>query len=64
MKILMPMFLLAFGVIAIASGEVDDSPGLQGIGMILIISGIFIAHRQRSTKIEKSQKSSMSEFLD
>lgn len=30
-----------FGVLAIVSGEFDDSPGLQGIGVVLILSVFF-----------------------
>lgn len=29
------------GVLALISGEADDSPGLQGIGLLLIITVFF-----------------------
>lgn len=29
---------VTLGVLAIVSGELDDSPGLQGIGVVLILS--------------------------
>jgi hypothetical protein len=29
---------IPLGVIAIVSGEADDSPGLQGLGLILLLS--------------------------
>jgi hypothetical protein len=32
---------LALGALALVAGEFDDSPGLQGIGMILILSVFF-----------------------
>jgi hypothetical protein len=32
---------LALGALALVAGEFDDSPGLQGIGMILILIVFF-----------------------
>lgn len=32
---------LVLGALALVAGEFDDSPGLQGIGMILILSVFF-----------------------
>ena len=37
MKILRTAILILIGVFAIVYGESDDSPGLQGLGLILII---------------------------
>lgn len=31
------LFAIALGALFIISGEADDSPGLQGIGLILIL---------------------------
>ncbi len=50
MRILMSIFLIVVGVLAIISGEADDSPGLQGIGLILILSVIFSIYRSRRIK--------------
>jgi hypothetical protein len=46
----MSVFLIAFGIVAMISGEADDSPGLQGLGLILIISVIFFEYRRRRPK--------------
>jgi hypothetical protein len=43
----MSAFLILIGIIAIISGEADDSPGLQGLGLILIMSVLFFAYRRR-----------------
>ena len=32
---------IGLGVFALVFGEVDDSPGLQGIGMILVLAVFF-----------------------
>ena len=32
---------IGIGVLALISGEADDSPGLQGIGMILLLIVFF-----------------------
>ena len=37
MKILGSVILILIGVFAMIYGESDDSPGLQGLGLILII---------------------------
>jgi hypothetical protein len=34
------LLALTLGALAIVAGEKDDSPGLQGIGLILIVSSI------------------------
>lgn len=39
--VLLHVFGIAFGGFAIVAGEMDDSPGLQGIGLILILSIVF-----------------------
>lgn len=38
------------GVFAMVFGEFDDSPGLQGIGMILILSVLFSIYGLRRPK--------------
>jgi hypothetical protein len=47
MRFFISAFLIVIGIIAIISGEADDSPGLQGLGLILIISVIVFAYRRR-----------------
>ncbi len=38
---LLRVFGIGLGVLALISGEADDSPGLQGIGMILLLVVFF-----------------------
>jgi hypothetical protein len=47
MKIMRSALLISLGLLAIVSGEADDSPGLQGLGLILIISVLVFAYRGR-----------------
>lgn len=42
---LLILLLLGFG--AIVFGEADDSPGLQGIGLILVLSALYRVWKQR-----------------
>jgi hypothetical protein len=45
MKYLVALFLLALGVAGMVAGEADDSPGLQLIGVVLIVGAITLAVR-------------------
>jgi hypothetical protein len=36
-RVILYFFAIALGALFIISGEADDSPGLQGIGLILIL---------------------------
>jgi hypothetical protein len=49
-KKVLPIFGLVIGTLALISGEADDSPGLQGLGLALIlwINYRFWKKRQRS----------------
>ena len=47
MKLFRSALLVSMGAFAMVFGEFDDSPGLQGIGMILIISVIYFHFRGR-----------------
>lgn len=38
---------LIVGVFAMASGEADDSPGLQGLGLILILLIFYRLYRRK-----------------
>lgn len=35
------MLAIAVGAFAIVAGEADDSPGLQGIGIIIVLYSLF-----------------------
>ena len=41
-KGLLPIGLTIIGMLAVIGGELDDSPGLGGIGLILIIVASYI----------------------
>lgn len=46
---------IPLGVIAIAAGEADDSPGLQGLGLLLLIA-VFWKSLQRTRQTLKRQR--------
>ncbi len=50
MRILASLFFIVFGVFAMVFGEADDSPGLQGIGLIVIITVVVLAYRSSKRK--------------
>ncbi|WP_199584745.1 hypothetical protein [Blastococcus sp. TF02A-30] len=39
------VLLVAVGVAAMVFGEGDDSPGLQGIGLLMIVGAVLLAVR-------------------
>ena len=45
MKPLLPILATAIGVAAIVLGGADDSPGLQGLGLLLIIGTVVVGVR-------------------
>jgi hypothetical protein len=48
LRVLLALLLLAMvavGSIAVWFGQVDDSPGLGGIGLIIIGTAVFLAYR-------------------
>lgn len=40
------LIAVAFGVVLLYLGELDDSPGLGGIGLILMVGAVILAVRQ------------------
>ena len=42
LKVISPIALTAIGVLAVIGGELDDSPGLGGIGLILISISVYL----------------------
>lgn len=50
MKLLLSLLLILTGIFAMVFGEADDSPGLQGIGMILIMVVLYLRFYKRKTK--------------
>jgi hypothetical protein len=50
MKLLLALLAIAIGVAAVVLGEADDSPGLQGLGVLLVIGTVVLSVRtaQRS----------------
>ena len=51
MRILLSILAIAIGVAAVVLGEADDSPGLQGLGVLLIVGTVALGVRtaQRGT---------------
>jgi hypothetical protein len=41
LRILRSTLLISIGIFAMVFGEFDDSPGLQGLGMILILMVLY-----------------------
>lgn len=50
MRFWVSMLLIVLGAFAMVLGEADDSPGLQGLGLILIFSILFQGYRNRRRK--------------
>lgn len=51
-KMIILVFVIVLGLAAVIEGQLDDSPGLGGIGLILIASSLWTlvrARRRRST---------------
>jgi hypothetical protein len=46
-KILLAVLAIAFGIFMVVYGERDDSPGAQGLGLLLAIAGIAIVVRSK-----------------
>jgi hypothetical protein len=47
LRTLITVLALPLGILAIIAGESDDSPGFQGLGLILIVVLLFSLFRQR-----------------
>ncbi len=54
MKYLLYLFGTIFGAFAIVAGEADDSPGLQGLGLILVLLMIFRSYKRLKAGQENS----------
>jgi drug/metabolite transporter (DMT)-like permease len=39
------VLVVALGVAAVVLGEADDSPGLQGIGVVLVVGAVVLGVR-------------------
>ena len=50
MKLLLAILAAAIGVAAIVFGGYDDSPGLQGLGVLIVVAAVVLGVRtaQRS----------------
>ena len=51
LKIISPIILTAIGTLAVIGGEVDDSPGLGGIGIILICLSTYLNYKLLKSKL-------------
>lgn len=47
MRLVLKILGLFLGAFAMVFGEFDDSPGLQGLGMLLILFILFTFYRNR-----------------
>ena len=56
LKIILSVFAIAFGIFMRVFGEQDDSPGAQGIGLIMVIAGIVNIIKSRTNFLNKSKK--------
>ena len=45
MKHLIAILAIGLGVTGMVAGEADDSPGLQGMGMLLIVGAVVFSVR-------------------
>jgi hypothetical protein len=45
LKLVLALLAVAIGVAAMAAGEADDSPGLGGLGLILIVATVALSVR-------------------
>ena len=45
MKYVLAVLLIAVGVAAVVLGEADDSPGLQGLGGLLVLGTLLLTVR-------------------
>jgi hypothetical protein len=50
MRMLLALPLIGLGIVAIIAGGSDDSPGLQGLGLIMIVSVTVFSYRSRKAK--------------
>jgi|tagenome__1003787_1003787.scaffolds.fasta_scaffold19081212_1 hypothetical protein len=49
---------VALGVAGVIAGEADDSPGLQGLGVLLVLGALFLgvrAVRQSRSEADRGQ---------
>lgn len=51
MTYLLALLLAALGVAGVVAGGADDSPGLQGLGLLLVVGAVVLAvRRARSSR--------------
>ena len=46
MNYVLAALVIALGVAAVVLGEADDSPGLQGIGVVLVVGAVVLGVRR------------------
>jgi len=50
LRIALTALAVVLGVLAVISGESDDSPGLQGLGVLLVLGAALSAVRHRRAR--------------
>jgi len=51
MTYLLALVAVVLGVLGMVAGEADDSPGLQGLGMLLIVGAIAVTVRNARRRV-------------
>lgn len=47
LTVLLVLLAVALGAAAVVAGEADDSPGLQGLGVLLVLAALWSGGRRR-----------------
>ena len=56
MKYFVAILLVALGVVGMVAGEADDSPGLQLLGVLVIVGAVVLAVRTARRGAARSEK--------
>ena len=50
LTLLAALLLVVLGVFGVVAGEGDDSPGLQGLGLLLVVGAVVLLVRSRRAR--------------
>ena len=56
MRYLIAVLLVAVGVVGIVAGERDDSPGLQLLGVLVIVGAVVLAVRTARSRTSPARR--------
>jgi hypothetical protein len=54
MKPLLVILVIALGIAAVVLGEADDSPGLQGLGVLFVVGAVAVGVRSAQRSNERA----------